>query len=155
MLVLQVLSIKEADFSWAKQSVQPTLENINLTINKGELVGILGRVGAGKVISQLIGFALPNFATDEPVVRNHWRHDTQRRRSYSFRIYFVRPAESLVGHIFGSSFPNQVSSGEINYIRILSATVRDNILFSHEYDETFYNLVVEGHFIYDVFCDSA
>jgi ABC-type multidrug transport system fused ATPase/permease subunit len=28
--------------------------------------------------------------------------------------------------------------------RILSATVRDNILFSHEYDEVFYNLVVEG-----------
>ena len=28
--------------------------------------------------------------------------------------------------------------------RILSATVRDNILFSHEYDEIFYNLVIEG-----------
>lgn len=28
----------------------------------------------------------------------------------------------------------------------MSATVRDNILFSHEYDETFYNLVVEGKF---------
>jgi ATP-binding cassette subfamily C (CFTR/MRP) protein 1 len=28
--------------------------------------------------------------------------------------------------------------------RILSATIRDNILFSHEYDETFYNLIIEG-----------
>jgi len=28
--------------------------------------------------------------------------------------------------------------------RIMSATIRDNILFSHEYDETFYNLVIEG-----------
>ena len=28
--------------------------------------------------------------------------------------------------------------------RILSATVRDNILFSHEYDEVFYDLVIEG-----------
>jgi hypothetical protein len=27
----------------------------------------------------------------------------------------------------------------------MSATVRENILFSHEYDETFYNLVVEGN----------
>lgn len=26
----------------------------------------------------------------------------------------------------------------------MSATVRDNILFSHEYDESFYDLVVEG-----------
>lgn len=29
----------------------------------------------------------------------------------------------------------------------MSATVRDNILFSHEYDEVFYNLVIEGDFI--------
>lgn len=28
--------------------------------------------------------------------------------------------------------------------RILSATVRENILFSHEYEESFYNQVVEG-----------
>lgn len=28
--------------------------------------------------------------------------------------------------------------------RILSATVRENILFSHEYDEQFYNLVING-----------
>ncbi|KAJ4486607.1 P-loop containing nucleoside triphosphate hydrolase protein, partial [Lentinula edodes] len=27
---------------------------------------------------------------------------------------------------------------------ILSATIRENILFSHEYDETFYNMVVEA-----------
>ncbi|KAG1776049.1 P-loop containing nucleoside triphosphate hydrolase protein [Suillus placidus] len=30
---------------------------------------------------------------------------------------------------------------------ILSATVRDNILFSHEYDEVFYNLVIEGMYM--------
>lgn len=29
----------------------------------------------------------------------------------------------------------------------MSATVRDNILFSHEYDEVFYNVVIEGDFI--------
>ena len=28
----------------------------------------------------------------------------------------------------------------------MSATVRENILFSHEYDEVFYNLVIEGNF---------
>ncbi len=28
----------------------------------------------------------------------------------------------------------------------MSATVRENILFSHEYDEVFYNLVIEGDF---------
>jgi hypothetical protein len=30
--------------------------------------------------------------------------------------------------------------------RILSASIRDNILFSHEYNEDFYNLVLDGMF---------
>jgi ABC-type polysaccharide/polyol phosphate transport system ATPase subunit len=30
-------------------AIQPTLEDINLTVKKGELIGILGRVGGGKV----------------------------------------------------------------------------------------------------------
>ena len=48
-LIVQVLSIKDADFSWSKTSLEPTLEGISLSVKKGELVGILGRVGAGKV----------------------------------------------------------------------------------------------------------
>lgn len=31
----------------------------------------------------------------------------------------------------------------------MSASVRDNIIFSHEYDETFYNLVLDGTFPFD------
>ena len=27
----------------------------------------------------------------------------------------------------------------------MSGTIRDNILFSHHYDETFYNLVLDGN----------
>lgn len=51
------MSITEADFSWSKISTEPTLEGINLTVKKGELVGILGRVGAGKtsLLSAIIG----------------------------------------------------------------------------------------------------
>jgi len=45
----EVLSIKGGEFAWTKNDVQPVLEDINLTVRKGELVGILGRVGAGKV----------------------------------------------------------------------------------------------------------
>ena len=29
----------------------------------------------------------------------------------------------------------------------MGASIRDNILFSHEYDETFYNLVLDGAYI--------
>ena len=46
---LQVLSISNGEFYWNKDAASPTLEDINLTVKKGELVGILGRVGAGKV----------------------------------------------------------------------------------------------------------
>jgi ATP-binding cassette, subfamily C (CFTR/MRP), member 1 len=28
--------------------------------------------------------------------------------------------------------------------RLMGASIRDNILFSHEYDEAFYNLVLDG-----------
>ena len=44
-----VLSVTYGDLSWHKNAVSPTLEDINLRVQKGELIGILGRVGAGKV----------------------------------------------------------------------------------------------------------
>jgi ABC-type transport system involved in cytochrome bd biosynthesis fused ATPase/permease subunit len=43
------LSIVNGEFSWNKDASQPTLEDINLTVKKGELIAILGRVGCGKV----------------------------------------------------------------------------------------------------------
>ena len=50
-LLVQILSIKDADFSWSKDGSVATLEGINLSVNKGELLGLFGRVGAGKVQS--------------------------------------------------------------------------------------------------------
>ncbi|KAF9078085.1 metal resistance protein YCF1 [Rhodocollybia butyracea] len=103
----EVLSIKNADFSWSQKAVQPTLEGINLSVRKGELMGIFGKVGCGKtsLLSGIIG-------------------DMTRREG-----------EVLV-------------KGTIAYAPqnpwIMSATVRENILFSHEYDESFYNLVIEA-----------
>jgi ATP-binding cassette subfamily C (CFTR/MRP) protein 1 len=47
----QVLSIANGEFSWSKQAAVPTLENVNLTVKKGELWGVFGRVGAGKVVN--------------------------------------------------------------------------------------------------------
>ncbi|KAK0432840.1 P-loop containing nucleoside triphosphate hydrolase protein [Armillaria borealis] len=102
-----VLSIRNADFSWSAEAVQPVLEDINLTVRKGELLGVLGKVGCGKtsLLSAIIG--------------------DMTRKEGDLTVY-----------------------GTVAYCPqnpwILSATVRDNILFSHEYDEVFYNLVIEA-----------
>ncbi|KAF5362251.1 hypothetical protein D9756_002523 [Leucocoprinus leucothites] len=103
----EVLSIKGGDFTWEKDAVQPTLEDINISVKKGELFGVLGRVGAGKtsLLSAIIG-------------------DMTRKEG------------------------SVVVRGTVAYAPqnpwIMSASVRENILFSHEYDETFYNLVIEA-----------
>ncbi|KIJ21067.1 hypothetical protein PAXINDRAFT_106999 [Paxillus involutus ATCC 200175] len=103
----EVLSIKDGEFQWTKNGIPPALEDINLTVRKGELLGVLGRVGAGKssLLSAIIGD--------------------------------MKKTEGEV-----------VLSGRVAYAAqnpwILSATVRDNILFSHEYDEVFYNMVIEA-----------
>lgn len=52
-----MLQVSNGDFRWAAKSVEPTLQDIDLTVRKGELVGILGRVGSGKtsLLSAIIG----------------------------------------------------------------------------------------------------
>jgi ATP-binding cassette subfamily C (CFTR/MRP) protein 1 len=45
----EVLSITEGEFYWSKDGKEPTLQEINLTVRKGDLVTVLGQVGAGKV----------------------------------------------------------------------------------------------------------
>jgi ATP-binding cassette subfamily C (CFTR/MRP) protein 1 len=45
-----VLVVRDADFSWSANASHPTLEGINVSVKMGELTGIFGRVGAGKVI---------------------------------------------------------------------------------------------------------
>ncbi|PIL25024.1 ATP-binding cassette transporter [Ganoderma sinense ZZ0214-1] len=102
-----VISVTDGEFSWDKNAVSPTLEGINLTVRKGELVGILGRVGAGKtsLLSAIIG--------------------EMRRIDGDVKVF-----------------------GTISYAPqnpwIMSATIKDNILFSHKYDEVFYHLVLDA-----------
>jgi len=45
----EVLKIKDGEFEWTEDQAESTLHGIDLTVRKGELVGVLGRVGAGKV----------------------------------------------------------------------------------------------------------
>ncbi|KAI0352362.1 metal resistance protein YCF1 [Trametes cingulata] len=102
-----VVSVTNGEFRWNKDSPSPTLEDINLTVRKGELVGILGRVGAGKtsLLSAIIGEML--------------RSDGEVKVMGSISYAPQNPW-------------------------IMSATIRDNILFSHRYDEEFYNIVLDA-----------
>lgn len=45
----EVLSIVKGEFLWSKDGKEPILQDINLTAKKGELIAVLGQVGAGKV----------------------------------------------------------------------------------------------------------
>ncbi|KAK2463720.1 hypothetical protein APHAL10511_004471 [Amanita phalloides] len=103
----KVLIIEGADFAWSNSSTSPTLEGIDLTVRKGELVGIFGRVGCGKtsLLSAVIG----------DMIRKAGRLEVSGPIAYASQNPWI-----------------------------ISATVRDNILFSYEYDEAFYNLVVEA-----------
>lgn len=48
----EVLSVTNGEFFWSKDDKEPTLQDINLTVKKGELVAVLGQVGAGKVFQR-------------------------------------------------------------------------------------------------------
>ncbi|KAH9989856.1 metal resistance protein YCF1 [Russula vinacea] len=102
-----VLEIKDGEFNWSKEAPTPTIEGINLVARKGELTGIVGRVGAGKssLLSAIIG--------------------DMRRLEGKVTLY-----------------------GTVAYAPqnpwLMGASIRDNVLFSHEYDEAFYNLVLDA-----------
>ena len=49
----EVLSITNGEFFWSKNGKEPILQDVDLTVKKGELVAVLGQVGAGKASIQL------------------------------------------------------------------------------------------------------
>ncbi|KAI0305966.1 metal resistance protein YCF1 [Multifurca ochricompacta] len=102
-----VLAIKDGEFSWSKDATSPTLEGVNLVVRKGELTGIVGRVGAGK--SSLLSAIIGDMRRIEGKVSVHGT------------VAYAPQNPWLMG-----------------------ASIRDNIVFSHEYDEAFYNLVLDS-----------
>lgn len=103
----EVVTIRGGEFFWNKDAATPTLEDVNLTVRKGELVGVLGRVGAGKtsLLSAIIG----------EMLRTEGEVKVSGCMSYAPQNPWI-----------------------------MSATIRDNILFSHVYEEEFYNLVIDA-----------
>ncbi|CAG8721759.1 10889_t:CDS:2, partial [Dentiscutata heterogama] len=54
---IELISVKNGTFKWSIKSPTPTLSDINFSVKKGELVAIVGKVGAGKssLLSALLG----------------------------------------------------------------------------------------------------
>ncbi len=55
--LVKVLSIKDGEFRWTSKSIESTLQDINISVKKGDLVAVYGRVGSGKtsLLSAIIG----------------------------------------------------------------------------------------------------
>ena len=51
------VSIKGGEFKWSREAVESTLEDIDLEVKMGELIGVFGRVGCGKtsLLSAIVG----------------------------------------------------------------------------------------------------
>ena len=61
-----MIELKNVSFDYAKGNQITTLKNINLTINKGELVLLCGESGSGKTtITRLINGLIPNYYNGE------------------------------------------------------------------------------------------
>lgn len=52
-----LVEIKDGDFKWSHSDPTPTLQDINLSVRKGELLAVLGKVGDGKssLLSAILG----------------------------------------------------------------------------------------------------
>ncbi|WAR18941.1 MRP1-like protein [Mya arenaria] len=102
-----VVNVENASFSWTEVDRRPTLNNINLNVDKGEIIAVVGQVGSGKssLISAILG-----------------------------------EMEKRAGHV--------AIQGKVAYVPqeawIQNMTVRDNILFGHQWDEVRYSKVLNG-----------
>ncbi|KAK4685724.1 hypothetical protein P7C73_g4418, partial [Tremellales sp. Uapishka_1] len=103
----EVVTIKNGEFRWAADSMEPILQDIDLSVTKGELLAVVGRVGDGK--SSLLGAILGEMTRSEGSVK--LRGDV---------AYFSQNSW------------------------ILSATVKDNIIFGHRFDPVFYDQVLDA-----------
>ena len=102
-----VVTIKNGEFRWVSNSPEPILQDVDLTVKKGELLAVIGRVGDGK--TSLLGAMLGEMTKSDGSVK-------------------IR--------------------GDVAYFSqnswILSATVKDNIVFGHRFDPVFYDRVLDA-----------
>lgn len=120
------IDITDASLVWDHNQRPPTLQNLEISISRGDFICIVGKVGSGKssFLSALLG---SNMTT--------------------INYFFIRLMQKCLGEmeriggrlgVYGqvAYFPQQAW--------IQNQTVRNNITFGSEFDEYFYKRVINS-----------
>lgn len=72
MVTLALLQIKNFSFSYPR-SAQPALQGINISVEKGEFIGITGPTGAGKsTLTYCLNGIIPHFQGEAARAGSAW-----------------------------------------------------------------------------------
>ncbi len=116
------------------------MKNINLTIKKGEFIGLIGEVGSGKSsMLQAIMNNLLIFNSDKSQkngIVNDLNNDIDKRSEVQKKIDYSKNDEAKI-----------IVNGKLGYTSqipwIQNETLRNNILFFEEYEEQKYNSILK------------
>lgn len=124
--------VKNGAFKWSDKVDELTLQEINLSVKKGELVALLGRVGDGKV---------------SRVLRSGRRLSSLPLLKLTLLVLQTSLLAALLGEMTRIT-GEVVIRGKVAYFSqqswVLSATVKENIVFGHAYDHEFYHRVLDA-----------
>jgi ATP-binding cassette subfamily C (CFTR/MRP) protein 1 len=96
------IRLRNGDFRWQKDSPLPTLQGVNLDVAPGQLVGVVGQVGAGKssLLCGLLGEMIMQNASTEVCVNG--------RISYTPQKAFIRNATVRDNILFGLAYDRKL-----------------------------------------------
>lgn len=135
---------------WDSDSSEPTLDKITLSVHKGNLLAIIGPVGAGKVNFKVLCKHFP----DIKVVHECLIRCTIMTIRSNF-IFIYSPLQSSVLQAILRELPvcggSVKVNGKVSYSSqdawVFASTVRQNILFGSPYEKKRYDKVIVLKFI--------